>query len=75
MRTGISRKDVQAIILDLKASGQFIGKFSTRTGQIKHVSIQKDTSSLEKMDKYCHNCGTPLSRELDQYCAYCGAKT
>ncbi len=74
MRTGISRKDVQAIILDLKASGQLIGKFSTKTGQIKHVSIQKELVSSEEGRKYCHYCGTPISKESAQYCAYCGAK-
>ena len=74
MRTGISRKDVQAIILDLKASGQFFGKFSTKTGQIKHVSIQEPVSSVER-DKYCDNCGTYIGKESAQYCPYCGAKT
>ena len=74
MRTGISRRDVQAIILDLKASGQLIGKFSTKTGQIKQVSIQKEPVSSEEERKYCHYCGTPISKESAQYCAYCGAK-
>ena len=71
--TGISRKDVQSIVLDLKASGQLIGKFSTKTGQIKHVSIPQESTSSEER-KYCHNCGTPISKESAQYCAYCGAK-
>jgi len=74
MSTGISRNDVRAIVLDLKASGQFIGKFSTKTGQIKHVSIQKEPVSSGEKNEYCHNCGTPIGKELDQYCAYCGAK-
>ncbi len=72
--TGISRKDVQSIVLDLKASGQLIGKFSTKTGQIKHVSIQKELVSSEEGRIYCHYCGTPISKESAQYCAYCGAK-
>ena len=75
MRTGISRRDVQAIILDLKASGQFIGKFSTKTGQFKHIPIQKEPVSSEEGRKYCQYCGTPISKESAQYCAYCGAKT
>jgi len=74
MRTGISRKDVQSIILDLKASGQLIGKFSTKTGQIKHLTIPEEPVSSEERGKYCYNCGTPLSKESAQYCAYCGAK-
>lgn len=74
MRTGISRKDVQSIVLDLKASGQLIGKFSTKTGQIKHLTIPEEPVSSEERGKYCYNCGTPLSKESAQYCAYCGAK-
>ena len=36
-KTGITRKDVRAIVLDLKASGELRGKFSSTTGQIKHI--------------------------------------
>ena len=75
MRTGISIKDVRAIVLDLKASGQFIGEFSTKTGQLEQVLIQKEPVNAEESSKYCHNCGTPISKESAQYCAYCGAKT
>ena len=72
--TGISRKDVQAIILDLKASGQLIGKFNTTTGQIKHLSIPEKEAVSEERAKYCSNCGTPITKETAQYCAYCGAQ-
>jgi hypothetical protein len=72
MRTGISRRDVQAIVLDLKASGQFMGKFSTKTGQLK---LQNEATSIEEKSKYCQNCGTQIGKESAQYCAYCGAKT
>ncbi len=74
MRTGISRMDVRAIILDLKASGQLIGKFSAKTGQIKNVSIQKEPVNSEERSTYCLNCGTPIGKESAQYCVYCGAK-
>ncbi|MFX1419513.1 MAG: zinc ribbon domain-containing protein [Promethearchaeota archaeon] len=71
--TGISRKDINAIILDLKASNQLIGKFNSETGQIKHMSIpEKEIVSTERA-KYCANCGTPL-KEAAQFCAYCGAQ-
>ncbi|MFW9878943.1 MAG: zinc ribbon domain-containing protein [Candidatus Thorarchaeota archaeon] len=71
--TGISLKDINAIILDLKASNQLIGKFNSETGQIKHMSIpEKEIVSTERV-KYCSNCGTPL-KEAAQYCAYCGAQ-
>ncbi|MFX0027625.1 MAG: hypothetical protein ACFE8B_00325 [Candidatus Hermodarchaeota archaeon] len=75
IRTGISRKDVQAIILDLKASGQFIGEFSTKTGQLKQILVQSGPGNTEEKIKYCNNCGTRIGKESDQYCAYCGAKT
>ncbi|MFX1379261.1 MAG: zinc ribbon domain-containing protein [Promethearchaeota archaeon] len=73
-RTGISRKDIQAIILDLKASGQLIGKFNTTTGQIKHLSIPEKEIVSEERPKFCSNCGTPITKETAQYCAYCGAQ-
>jgi hypothetical protein len=73
--TKISRKDVHAIILDLKASGQLAGKFSTTTGQIKHLSIPEKQVETEELAKYCSNCGTPISKkETAKFCAYCGAQ-
>ena len=72
-RTGISRRDIHAIILDLKASGQLRGKFNTTTGQIKHLSIPKTQEVVEERAKYCPNCGTPITKEAAQFCSYCGA--
>ena len=71
--TGISRKDIQAIILDLKASGQLRGKFNTTTGQIKHLSLPKTEGVIEERAKYCPNCGTPITKDAAQFCSYCGA--
>lgn len=71
--TGITPKDIQAIILDLKASGQLRGKFNTSTGQIKHFSIPEKEVSTEERAKYCSNCGTPIKKDAAQFCAYCGA--
>lgn len=71
--TGITRKDVNAIILDLKASGQLRGKFSSKTGQIKHLSTPEKEPTTGEQAKYCSNCGTPITKESAQYCAYCGA--
>lgn len=71
--TGITTKDIQAIILDLKASGQLRGKFNTITGQIKHLSIPEKEVLTEERAKYCPNCGTPIKKEAAQFCAYCGA--
>ena len=72
--TGISRKDIHAIILDLKASGQLRGKFNTSTGQIKHLSIPKTEEITEERAKYCSNCGTPITKDAAQFCSYCGAQ-
>ncbi|UCC20567.1 MAG: zinc ribbon domain-containing protein [Promethearchaeota archaeon] len=71
--TGISRKDINAIVLDLKASNQLIGKFNSETGQIKHMSIPEKEIISEERAKFCSNCGTPI-KEAAQYCAYCGAQ-
>jgi hypothetical protein len=73
--TKISKKDIHAIILDLKASGQLIGKFNTSTGQIKHLTIpNKEKIVVEERPKFCSNCGTPITKETAQYCSYCGAQ-
>ena len=73
-KTQISRKDVQAIILDLKARGQFLGKFSSKTGQFKTETSQELLDKQEvKKRIYCPNCGTQL-KEGAVYCAYCGTK-
>ncbi len=74
--TGITTKDARAIVLDLKARGELRGKFSTKTGEAKHVEITPSNQprSQEK-GVYCSNCGTPVKREgTVVYCAYCGAK-
>ena len=72
--TGITTKDVQAIVLDLKSSGQLRAKFNSQTGQVKHLSIPEKEESSEERGKYCSNCGTPITKESAQYCAYCGGK-
>ncbi len=71
--TGITQKDVQAIVLDLKVRGELKGKFSTSTGKIQAPVEEKIAE--EKVSFYCHNCGTPIKRGEAQFCAYCGAKT
>jgi len=74
--TGITTKDARAIVLDLKARGELRGKFSTKTGEAKHVEITPSNQppSQEK-GTYCSNCGTPVKRDgTAVYCAYCGAK-
>jgi len=72
--TGITPKDIQAIILDLKASGQLRGKFNTSTGQIKHFSIPEKEVLTEERAKYCSNCGTPIKKDAAQFCSYCGGQ-
>jgi hypothetical protein len=63
--TGISKKDVQAIILDLKMSGELRGKFSSKTGQLK--------AETETKRGFCPSCGAQIEKEGAQFCNYCGA--
>jgi len=72
--TGISIKDIQAIVLDLRASGQLVGKFSRKTGQMKTIPVEGESAENEK-EKYCSNCGTPIKEGVEAtYCAFCGSK-
>ena len=74
--TGITEKDARAIVLDLKGRGELRGKFSTKTGEAKHVEVTSSSQEpSEEKGKYCANCGTSVKRDGSAvYCAYCGAK-
>ena len=74
--TGITTKDVQAIILDLKADGLLRGKFSSTTGQMTHGEVIKKTQGEVSEGKvaYCPNCGTAKVKESAVFCSYCGSK-
>lgn len=76
-KTGITFRDVQAIVLDLKARGLLRGKFSSSTGEMKHVDVVKSTPQTEYSESkvsYCPNCGTAKVKESSVYCSYCGTK-
>jgi len=74
-KTGITVKDVRAIVLDLKARGELRGKFSTKTGEAKYLEVSTSTQpETQEKATYCANCGTPIKKESALYCAYCGAK-
>lgn len=74
-KTGITIKDVRAIVLDLKARGELRGKFSTKTGEAKYIDVTTSNKTEPKeKGNYCANCGTPIKNESALYCAYCGAK-
>jgi hypothetical protein len=74
--TGISIRDVRAIVLDLKARGLLKGKFSSTTGQMTHTEVvtKTQTETSEGKVSYCPNCGTAKSKETAVYCSYCGTK-
>jgi hypothetical protein len=75
--TGISVRDVRAIILDLKAAGKLRGKFSTSTGEAKAMEVVPKAEKVpipQEKSNYCPNCGTPIERENAAFCAYCGSK-
>lgn len=68
--TGITKKDVQAIILDLKMRGELRGIFSTTTGKMEVV---QESVPEEETAKFCPHCGTPIRKGSALFCAYCGA--
>ena len=73
--TGISVRDIRAIILDLKSSGRLRGQFSTQTGDAKSMRVEKEEENvIQEHSKFCPNCGTPISKDEAVYCAYCGSK-
>jgi hypothetical protein len=75
-KTGITIKDVQAIVLDLKARGLLRGKFSSTTGEMTHTEVVsgEQAKTTEGQVKYCPNCGTAKAKDSAQYCSYCGTK-
>jgi len=76
-KTGITFRDVQAIVLDLKARGLLRGKFSSSTGEMKHVDVTTANPQIEISESkvsYCSNCGTAKVKEASVYCSYCGTK-
>ena len=73
--TGISVRDIRAIILDLKSSGRLRGQFSTQTGDAKSMRVEKEEEHvIQELSKFCPSCGTPISKDEAVYCAYCGSK-
>jgi len=74
--TGITIRDVQAIVLDLKAKGLLRGKFSSTTGQLTHAEVIKKSQGEVSEGKvvYCPNCGTAKVKESAIFCSYCGTK-
>jgi len=73
-KTGITKKDVQAIVLDLKARGEFKGGFSSKTGKHEYSPAEERDGSLEVKARYCPNCGTPIKSDEAQFCQFCGGK-
>ena len=70
-QTGITQKDVRAITLDLKGTGNLKGSFSTKTGTFKPIKTEK---APEAKAKFCPGCGTPIKTEEAEFCSYCGSK-
>lgn len=86
--TGISFKDIKAIILDLKGSGELQGTFSSATGEMQLAAMPPTKStmqpSMEQAEavpapevatkKFCKQCGTQIhENEVAKYCPYCGS--
>lgn len=73
-KTGISRKDVRAIILDLKSEGKLQGSFSPQTGELKPSKKQDIEPEEEAKIRFCAGCGAELEPDAT-FCTYCGSKT
>ncbi len=74
-KTSISKKDVQAITLDLKIRGDLRGKFSTKTGVFKTIPDQVNNKASEQIKRnFCANCGSPIKKDHAEFCAFCGSK-
>ena len=72
--TGITIKDVKAIVLDLKAAGELRGSFSSQTGQMKTIPVEIVDDEEQEKKNYCKDCGTLIEEESAIYCSYCGAR-
>ena len=70
--TGITRKDVQAIVLDLKMRGELRGNFSSKTGELKTIPVESPAPEKAK-PAFCPHCGTTIKKGEAKYCAVCGA--
>jgi hypothetical protein len=80
--TGVSVRDIRAIILDLKGTGRLKGRFSPQTGDAEEMQvsklkqdpmIKKQVGETEQ-GKFCPFCGTPIKRSEATFCAFCGSK-
>ncbi|MCF2139307.1 MAG: zinc ribbon domain-containing protein [Candidatus Lokiarchaeota archaeon] len=87
--TGISKKDIKAIILDLRASGDLQGSFSETTGEMQLVAIANQSNSMNLINQnnpvespneelihpvFCKECGTKITEHQNaKYCPYCGS--
>ena len=82
--TGITEKDVRAIILDLKASGELMGKFSSSTGMLEEAFITNKQKRLAQKPAAIHSVSStqapaqiatpeiPLAEVQQRYCPGCG---
>jgi len=73
--TGISTKDVRAIILDLKASGELRGRFSSTTGQMKYTEVQQKGTPQpipNQADTVASQQAESPEKRKAKYCPNCG---
>ena len=77
--TGISHKDIKAIIMDLKGAGWLRGGFDSITGKASMVTSSPTATekSLEtkagEIPIFCPHCGTTTEQDAS-FCSYCGMK-
>lgn len=72
--TGISLRDVRAILLDLKGSGLPINNSSSPREESTKVNQNSEVDIAQDKINFCSTCGAPIELEKAVYCAFCGSK-
>jgi hypothetical protein len=79
VKTGISRRDIRSIILDLKGQGWLRGSFNSTTGKADFVTPSPESAQEPQEIKsgeiptFCPHCGTSTESGAS-FCSYCGMK-
>ena len=76
IETGISRKDIKAIIMDLKGSGKLRGTFSSQTGEMQ-LAAMPDVKPFQPSEQISHERPIPAPQEeigSKKFCNQCGTQ-
>ncbi|MHA1673692.1 MAG: zinc ribbon domain-containing protein [Promethearchaeota archaeon] len=76
IETGISRRDIKAIIMDLKGSGKLRGTFSSQTGEMQMAAMSSANYS-ESTESISSESTAPTPQEemgSKKFCNQCGTQ-